>query len=149
MHVMSSVLTPFVSTVHLCKCLNDRWLAKYKLPQKRITEKNLELSYMPQSITSKNTKDRIFVTVLELNDQTLYNTAIKDNTWFIQNWHPFQVNLVYPHCFPLHIVYTLFTTLNPIHLLDLNSKGPCPEQPVLTNPPTAHLDKIPLLCRFW
>ena len=35
---------------------------------------------MPQSITSKNTKDMIFVTVLELNDQTLYNTAIKDNT---------------------------------------------------------------------
>lgn len=33
--------------------------------------------------------------------------------------------------------------------LDLNSKGPCPEQPVLSNPPTAHLDEIPQLRRFW
>lgn len=35
---------------------------------------------MPQSITSKNTKGLIFVIVLELKDQTLYNTVIKDNT---------------------------------------------------------------------
>lgn len=97
--------------LHLCPlstCANVQMIAdKQNINyHERITEKNLELNYMPQSSTSKNTKDMIFVIVLELNDQTLYNTEIKNNTWFIQNWHPFQVNSLFPllsftYCIPV------------------------------------------------